>query len=149
MILGFIYKIICKTIYYAVLCITAIPVILYTILSEIRCAITKHSNRVGFPSSGKLDYDLSEIHFRVHCLCSSLMWGNGKMPKFFRWIRKLRGEVLSDDSNYWSQAREDAIELAKVLKDEYGIGDGIYRPNKEKDVDKDAKTVSEEDKDLH
>lgn len=77
------------------------------------------------------------------------MWGNGKMPKFFRWIRKLRGEVLSDDSNYWSQAREDAIELAKVLKDEYGIGDGIYRPNKEKDVDKDAKTVSEEDKDLH
>ena len=129
--LSFIGKIICCIVF----CILAIPVILYTVFTEVRIAATKHPDRLKFSSS--MEYELGDVSFNTDCLCNSLFWGDGKIARFFEWIRRLRGEIQNEKSYdtdpvwYWEQFKKEQEEMAKVLYEEYGIGDGTLTTIKE------------------
>ena len=88
-----ILKFLCNVVYYTVLCVMAIPIILYTIIAEIRIGSTKHPDRFKHPLSISLNHDLSRIHYQTYVRIHTLTWGTGKVSKVFKYIRRLRGET--------------------------------------------------------
>ncbi len=79
-----------------------------------------------------MEWEIGDIHFIVSGMCLHLFWGNGKIAKLFRKIRRLRGETPPPTiDDYWRNYRKEQIKLARVLCEEYNIGDGISTTNKE------------------
>ncbi len=130
MILEFIGKIVCfigKIIGCIIRRIIAIPLILYTIFLEARAAATKHPDRLKLPLG--MNWEIRDIYFDTHCICSLLFWGDGKIAKIFQKIRIMRGEELplspeEQKKQYWESSRQYYIDVAKQLYEEYNIGDG-------------------------
>jgi len=115
------------------LIIISIPLILFTIILETRIGITKHPDRFRLMTSIEMMWNLNNIYFLASTRITGLIWGSGRIGKLFGYIRRLRGELPSPSGeDYWDSFIEDSKQMAIVLKERFGIGGGIYTPNKEK-----------------
>ncbi len=108
-----------------------IPFGIYRLVASIVYGLISHPARLDHVLlSDKMSNCFMVVDFRFGYFITSIIWGNGFISRIMCSIRGLwQEEVVYRDTIC------EYKDLAHKLKDEYGIGDGVYRPNGDKNKD--------------
>ncbi len=126
-----IFSYIYKCIYIIILFIILIPIFLFIVFYKVRIGVTKYSDRFKFMGIEKILIDIDKFEHWLSFKLFHLIWGEGRIAKLCSFIRRLRGEdqIVYDEKTYWDSYKKDQKRDVIILKEQFGIGDGIYRHN--------------------